>query len=330
MMQNTAILLVGALLASTSSAQVRPYTEKETQLIIRNHMESIRRGGTGYVFDGTDPAEITRRGSIPGSIAALRLDRKITGPLLVRYLGDMNERVRSEAILRLGEYGDRAIVMRLAWQLDAYNQDVRREACSALCGIDLRELEPHKKELVPCLLKFARRVEGGFNAALELVGKLGAVSAIPEIKSLRQLALNDKLCDAPVRVLAKLGDEDARKEIVALLCSTNISDRVKGIKQSAYVGRQMLTELVPLLDDKSIARRDRMMIDPEPPDPEKHIIIVRICDLAADAVVRVCELEGRITPSGTQDSAIEEVKQLIKPELQKQQQKARESPAGKK
>ena len=291
-------------------AQQRPFTDQETQDIIRRHMEDLREGGVGTLpYLNGDP----------------RLDRKKVSSLLIPYLSDPNEDIRYSAASFLGSYGDREAVMPLGRALEDNNRGVRRAATQALCHIGLEELQPHRDHLIPFLLREGGRVEGAMSAAaIELLGNLRAATVIPEIKKLRDSLAStvttraDKkqlialVEDACTRALAKLGDSGSRLEVINLLRSPSVAERVKGIRHASYLGREICSELVPLLDDKRDAIPGGSTWEP---------IYLRVCDLALQAAVVGLALKTDFLPTRGgvalrfKDAQIEEVRRLIKVDL---------------
>lgn len=309
------LLLLTALIIAAVPAQSQMLSDRELGDLVRNYMEETRQKGDG---------------AWPPTNMDSRLDKRKLVMLLKPYLNDANCNVRYGAVMRLGQYGDKDVVLIVATALKDPATQVREEAVDSLGSLRARlprgDFDQYHRELVPLLLEMGRRVEASSAPAIRLLGKLGAVETIPDLKDLKQRiasthnlekmpALDYKIVrGACTAVLAGWGDREAREEIVARLRSPNVKDCVSAIRQAEYVGRDIGAELRPLLDDTRQTPGRSFRSDE---------IRVRVCDEALAAIVGIYGLKPSFSVvlganTGPFDSAqIAEIKKLLEAELTK-------------
>jgi len=139
---------------------------------------------------------------------------------------------------------------------------------------------------------------GNSDKAALLLGRIGHRESISLLKEKKAEAeqitrkadvMDDRTDLAPkvrlacLKALLRLKDNEARKEVVSLLASTDVESHVKGIECVAYGNDEtLIPNLLPLLDDG----RDAVNIA-----PSGASYFIRVCDLAADVLRNYYHIE---------------------------------------
>lgn len=213
-------------------------------------------------------------------------------PYLIPHLEDSDPVIREDVAILLGAIADRRANMPLANALKDSDSNVRRRAIVALYKINHSRQFEEQALLVPFLAEHARRWEENSHLAIFLMDEIAGEKCVQEIRRIRQegAALMEKYAavkatvpkaidDACVQALARMGDPDARKMIADMLKNGDPKVRVHGIGMAQYVGQDMVTDLKPLLEDKTDA------VDVSPSMSGTHFI--RVCDAAATVLRQI-------------------------------------------
>ncbi len=226
--------------------------------------------------------------NIAGRMAELVKKGTNAVPAVIPFLDDGDVSMRENAAIILGGVRDPRAVRPLIDTLQDKDPNVRRRAITSLYKIVEYAQTSIVDEQLASLVQYGKGADENAYLAILIIGKVVGKSGLSVVKELGEQAtdqiasdggmavINKRKQEACLRVLADLGDEDARGQVRQLLSSQSPEDQAKGIEVVAYVGEEMGGELVPLLSDKQNA------LDISPSKAGDYFL--RVCDLAADVL----------------------------------------------
>ncbi len=186
-------------------------------------------------------------------------------PYVESYLTNSESRVRMEALGLLAKAGGERAAVIVGKCLSDPHEQVQSTAVQALS----RTFRPADVKAVweplrPQLLRYAQGASsrsGHPHVAVFLLERIGGSSVIPELKALQKVpekagrAFNVNIFnrgEACRVALARLGDQDAAREVRKLLKSNEPHLIVEGIKDASELGRAFAADVLDLLEDKRI------------------------------------------------------------------------------
>jgi len=278
MHSNVKMIIRGfVLFALTSTVRANNGSHQEG-LAIDVKMEKMRSGSSTAAW----MAEIVKEGTN-------------AVPDVIPFLEDRSASMRENAAIILGSLRDPRAVRPLVGSLDDEDANVRRRAMTSLHEIADYNLSAITDDQLPAFVRYGKGTDESADLAISIIGTIAGQDGIPIVKEICESAtsqiasgggmaiIGKRKKEACLRVLARLGDQDARNRVRQLLTSQSPKDRAQGIEVVSYVGEDMVDELGPLLSDK----RDAADISPS----KAGDYFLRVCDLAADVIRDVFHVE---------------------------------------
>lgn len=209
-------------------------------------------------------------------------------PYLLPYMTNHAVNVRRAATRAVASVMVTNAVPYMADRLEDEDELVRIAAIGILMQMDPSVLRRYSPALDSKLAAFAKKVQRESEGAIHLLGQLAAPPELDaDLKEINQNALDhlrarrgvmtaSNVTIAVVEARAKFGHAEAIATIRGWLRADDVKTRLQGLDAVRYVGRSMVKDLAPLLDDTQMARN----VGAHDASP----LFLRVCDVAAWAI----------------------------------------------
>ena len=186
------------------------------------------------------------------------------------------------------------LIGRNAALLKSQDMNARRRAINEMFSMSPQVSEmAGDSSVADSLIDYAQKWDENSYKAVLLLGRMDAEQSKAMLRSLLSESrgivgpMDDRYILAPrmqlacLKALLRLKDDEARKEVVSLLSSSNVESCVKGIECVSFAAdKTLIPNLLALLDDK----RDAVNIAPSGAN-----YFIRVCDLAMNAIASISQ-----------------------------------------